>query len=44
MSTEQKVVLARQARAGYGLAPVLASLELPRSTWHYHQRRRVGYR
>ena len=31
------------AQGPYGLAPVLASLELPRSTWYYHQRRRVSY-
>ncbi len=39
MSTEQKVALAGKVTAGHGLGPVLATLELPRSTWHYHQRR-----
>jgi transposase InsO family protein len=43
MSSERKVALARAAQGPYGLAPVLASLELPRSTWYYHQRRRVSY-
>ena len=43
MGNEQKVALARSAQAAHGLAPVLASLDLPRSTWYYHQRRRVSY-
>jgi len=43
MSSERKVALARAAQGPYGLAPVLASLELLRSTWYYHQRRRVSY-
>jgi len=43
MSCEQKVALARAVQGSHGLAPVLASLELPRSTWYYHQRQRVSY-
>lgn len=43
MSNARKVALAREAQGLHGLAPVLASLELPRSTWYYHQRQRVSY-
>jgi putative transposase len=43
MSSERKVALARKAHGGHGLAPVLACLGLARSTWYYHQRRRVSY-
>ena len=41
MTTEQKVALEREARAAYGLPPVLAALDLPRSTWYYHRSRPV---
>lgn len=27
----------------HGLAPALAAVELPKSTWYYHQRQKVGY-
>jgi transposase InsO family protein len=37
MSNEQKVALARRAKSDDGLPPVLAALELPRSSWYYHQ-------
>ena len=43
MSTEQKVALVQKRSQPYGLPAVLAALELPRSTWHYHQRRKVSY-
>lgn len=43
MSTEQKVALVQTRNQSYGLPAVLAALELPRSTWHYHQRRKVSY-
>ncbi|MGH2670587.1 MAG: DDE-type integrase/transposase/recombinase, partial [bacterium] len=43
MSTEQKVALVRNRSQSYGLPAVLAALELPRSTWHYHQRQKVSY-
>jgi putative transposase len=43
MSTEQKVALAREAEGGHALSPVLEALELPRSTWYYHQNHRVSY-
>lgn len=38
MSTEEKVSLAERVRDGCGLSSVLAVLELPRSTWYYHQK------
>jgi len=43
MSNGHKVALARAVEGSYATASVLASLELPRSTWYYHQRRRVSY-
>jgi transposase InsO family protein len=43
MSTEEKVALAEAAKVDHPLPTVLASLELPRSTWYYHQRRQVPY-
>lgn len=43
MSNEQKVSLARQAKDAHGLPAVLAALELPRSTWYYHQSQRKAY-
>src|SRR3989304_4739221 len=33
----------KRGRRPFGLPAVLAALELPRSTWHYHQRRKVSY-
>jgi hypothetical protein len=38
MSTVEKVELTREARGEFGLRAALAALELPRSTWYYHQR------
>ncbi len=47
MSPEQKVTLAREAQgehaASVALSSVLEALELPRSTWYYHQSHRVSY-
>jgi len=43
MSVAMKVQLARAAVAQYGVAPVLAVLELPRSTWYYQQSSRLSY-
>lgn len=43
MSTEQKVALAREAQGEHALSSVLEVLELPRSTWYYHQNHRVSY-
>ena len=42
MSTGQKATLAKEARSASGLAPALAALGLPRSTWYYHQKRRAS--
>src|SRR3972149_5974521 len=44
MSNGHKVALARAVEGSYATTSVLASLELPRSTWYFHQRRRGGYR
>ena len=38
MSSEEKVALAETTKDGFGLPAVLAALELPRSTWYYHQK------
>jgi hypothetical protein len=38
MSTEEKVALAETTKDDFGLPAVLAALELPRSTWYYHQK------
>jgi len=43
MSNEAKVALVREARQGHTLPAALAAVELPRSTWYYHQRRRASY-
>jgi len=38
MSTEEKVALAETTKDDFGLPAVLAALELPHSTWYYHQK------
>jgi len=38
MSNEEKVALTETTKDDYGLPAVLAALELPRSTWYYHQK------
>lgn len=43
MSTEEKVSLARQVQDEHGLSSALAALQLPSSTWYYHQNQRVFY-
>lgn len=43
MSTEQKVALVACVWQEYGLAPALAAVELPKSTWYYQQRHKVPY-
>ena len=43
MNSERKVELAGRARSAFGLTSALAALELPRSTWQYHQSHRRGY-
>lgn len=35
--------MARQAEGNYRLPAVLAALELPRSTWYYHRRKKRSY-
>jgi len=37
------VSLAGQVKDKHGLSSALASLQLPRSTWYYHQNQRVSY-
>lgn len=39
----QKVALVASARDTYGLAAALAAVELPKSTWYYHQRPQSSY-
>lgn len=43
MSTEQKVALVTTVREQYGLNRTLVVLDLPKSTWYYHQRHKVAY-
>jgi transposase InsO family protein len=43
MSTEEKVSLVHQVQEEHGLSSALAALQLPRSTWYYHQNHRVPY-
>lgn len=43
MSTEEKVELVASVREEHGLAPALAAVELPKSTWYYHRRHKVSY-
>ncbi|MCJ7567122.1 MAG: IS3 family transposase [Anaerolineales bacterium] len=38
MSNEEKVALAETTKDDYSLPAVLAALELPRSSWYYHQK------
>ena len=42
-SNEEKVALVQEARQEHALPAALAAVELPRSTWYYHQRRQVPY-
>ena len=43
MSASQKVELVASAVGEYSLSSVLAAVELPKSTWYYHQRQKVDY-
>jgi len=43
MTTEQKVVLVETARETYDLNRALAAVDLPQSTWYYHQTQKVSY-
>jgi transposase InsO family protein len=43
MSTEKKVELASSVKDEYGITPVLRALDLPRSTWYYHQNQKIPY-
>ena len=43
MSTEKKVELTSSVKDEHGLTPALRLLDLPRSTWYYHQKQRVPY-
>ena len=43
MTTEEKVALVEGVWETYGLAPALAAVELPKSTWYYHQNEKVSY-
>jgi transposase InsO family protein len=43
MTTTEKVARVAAVWEDYGLAPALAAVELPKSTWYYHQRHKVPY-
>lgn len=43
MTTEHKVALVKSAQDTYGLNLVLDTVELPKSTWYYHQKQKVDY-
>ena len=43
MTTEQKVTLVETAKDTYGLNLALATIDLPKSTWYYHQKHKVAY-
>jgi transposase InsO family protein len=43
MSTEKKVELVSSVKDEYGITPALRVLDLPRSTWYYHQKQKVPY-
>jgi putative transposase len=43
MSTAQKVELVASVVGEYSLSSALTALELPKSTWYYHQRQKVDY-
>lgn len=44
MSTEEKVELVSSVWEEYGLAPALAVVELPKSTWYYQQNDKISYK
>ena len=43
MTAEEKVELVASVWETHGLAPALAAVELPKSTWYYHRRHKVSY-
>jgi len=43
MTSEQKVTLVETAKDTYGLNLALAAIDLPKSTWYYHQKHKVAY-
>lgn len=43
MTAEQKVALVEAAKDTYGLNLTLAAIDLPKSTWYYHQKHKVAY-
>lgn len=43
MTLEQKVALVETTQDMYGLNLALAAIDLPKSTWYYHQKRKVAY-
>jgi putative transposase len=43
MTSEQKVALVEMAKGTYGLNLTLAAIDLPKSTWYYHQKHKVAY-
>jgi putative transposase len=43
MKTTQKVALVVAAIGEHSLSAALAALELPKSTWYYHQRQKVNF-
>jgi putative transposase len=43
MTTTEKVARVAEVWETHGLAPALAAVELPKSTWYYHQQQKVPY-
>jgi transposase InsO family protein len=43
MTTEQKVALVKSVTDTYGLNLALVSVDLPKSTWYYHEKNKVDY-
>lgn len=43
MTSEQKVTLVETAKDTHGLNLALATIDLPKSTWYYHQKHKVAY-
>ena len=43
MSAEKKVELISSVKDEYGLAPALRALDLPRTTWYYHENQKISY-
>lgn len=43
MTSEQKVALVEDAKNTYGLNLALTAIDLPKSTWYYHQKHKVTY-